>query len=757
MSLYQSKPNRSALVRVRLLAVGDVEATMRNITVWALAALAGTGALACSAGGKGKVGSHTSTGGNASGGGTGAGATGNLGNLGNVGNGPDLGDVPAGPDGAPEDPDPSNPNITHPKCGAAQCTDFPAEPILEMGVPANAAMLFGDPANFTAGSLCALEPQLSGGGKEGAMLPANWVRPRFRVSAPAGIDLLEIRIHSPAEKNDLVVYTLNQSKAGAPATSWYLPKEIWAGPGGADAPAAGNGFANNAAGQPVTVTIRGVNSAAPGVPVGVTGDFHIAPVVATGSMVFWTVNSASVTPDSSKLLGFAVGDEGVADALTLPQIKWAGQMSEDGSVLRGYYDEAPLPGFTNGQVRCIGCHTSLPDGSGVVFTDDWPWSKAAASLGAGTAGAIPTIIGAGAQAIMKMPWWGTQTLSPGHWTAGDHTLVTTFGATLKDGTARTKAWQGLGDTADNKVKWAQLAWIDLESTAAVDVAVTAEPVYGPPVDDRNTAAMALKGTAWGLIATGDTGVGAASPNLSHDGAKIVYTTTDYAPDGHPDATAKIADLKVVDYNNRMGGTAQALAGASDPQWLEYYPSYSADDKLIAFTRAPTPSATAPDGPYYNRFGKIMVIPPAGGTATELAANDPGTCGGDDLTAGIINSWPKWSPDAFTANGKTYYFLVFSSGRKYGDDFSQQFELPKNPLATFTGLAKSSQLYLAAVVVDNATGAITTYPAVYIWNQNRAPGSGGMAASLHYSNLTPAWDPIALPPLDIPEVINEPPR
>jgi hypothetical protein len=730
---------------------------MHNKTFWALAALTGAFALGCNASGS-RNGSHTSGTSGASGksGQDGAGSSNTGGFTVDM---PGL-DVP--PDGpGVDDPDPKNPNIVHPKCAVGTCLDFPAEPIIGEGVPPNAAMLFGEPTNFSAGALCVLEPQLSGDGKEGAMLPANWVRPRFRVAAPAGIDLLEIRIHSPAEKNDLVAYTLYSSKAGVPAPSWYLPKEIWAGKGGDMVPASGNGFANNAAGKPVTVTIRGVNSSAPAKPIGISGDFNIAPVVATGSMVFWTVNSASVTPDSSKLLGFAVGDEGVGESLTLPQIKWQGEMGEDGAVLRGYYDKMPLPGFVNGQVRCIGCHTSLPDGSGVVFTDDWPWSKAAASLGAGTAGAIPTVIGAGAQAIMKMPWWGTQTLSPGHWAPGDHTLVTTYGATFKSGAARTKAWEGLpkydeaNPANDDKIKWHQLAWIDLESAAAIDVAVTATPDYGEALTTRQTAAMAAKGTAWGIIATGDT-ASVASPSFSHKGDKIVYTATDFSPDGHPDATATTADLKVVEYNNRAGGTAQALAGAADPTFLEYYPSYSADDQLIAFTRAPAVSASSPDGPYYNRFGQVMVIPAAGGTAVPLAANDPGTCGGDDLKVGLINSWPKWSPDAFTAAGKTYYFLVFSSARKYGDDFSQQFKLPPNPLSSFKGLNDSSQLYLAAVVVDNATQQVTSYPAVYIWNQNRAPGANG-AAGLHYSNLTPAWDPIKLPPLVIPEVKNEPPK
>jgi hypothetical protein len=100
-------------------------------------------------------------------------------------------------------------------------------------------------------------------------------------------------------------------------------------------------------------------------------------------------------------------------------------------------------------------------------------------------------------------------------------------------------------------------------------------------------------------------------------------------------------------------------------------------------------------------------------------------------------------------------LVFSSARKYADEFSQQFTLPVNPASSFKGLNQSSQLYLAAVVVDDATGAITTYPAVYIWNQNRTPGTDGMSTSgLQYSNLTPAWDPVKLPALVIPPVPSD---
>jgi hypothetical protein len=656
-------------------------------------------------------------------------------------------------DGVVPEDDPTNPAITHPKCGVGQCTDFPDAPIMGDGVPMNAASLFGDPSNMTSGSLCLLEPQLSSGTNAGTMIPANWLRPRFKFNAN-GLDLFEIRIKNAAQKNELVAYTKS--------TTWYLPKEIWVGDGKPasdtdQVTASGNGAANNGAGAPFTVTIRGISSASPGKPVGVTGDFNVAPVVATGSMVFWTVNSAQVTPDSSKLLGFAVGDEGVQEALTLTDLSWKGQMGEDGSVLRGYYDDPKLAGFTDGEVRCIGCHTSTPDGTAVVFTDDWPWSKAVASVAAGTEGQIPSFVSSGASALLKQPWLGTQTMTAKHWQAGDRILVTSYGVKTKSGKARDKAWFAdiYGDPNNpDKLGTHQLAWFDMESTASINVAVTDTPAYGQPVDDRNAAVASAKGTAWGLIATGDT-LSAVSPAFNHAGDTLAYVATDYSPDGHPDWTAKVADVKTVPYS-KSGGTGMGLPGASDPNLLEYYPSYSPDDKFIAFTQAPKPGGSSPDGPYYNRFGKVMIIPAGGGTPVALAANEPNACAGDDTSKGIINSWPKWAPDAFHAHGKTYYFMIFSSARLYGDEFSKPFSLPMSSLSDFGGLNNSSQLWLAAAVVDDKTGDITTYPALYVWNQNRL-ATNGQGAAIQFSNLTPAWDPFTLPPIMISDVPSDEPR
>ncbi len=358
-------------------------------------------------------------------------------------------------------------------------------------------------------------------------------------------------------------------------------------------------------------------------------------------------------------------------------------------------------------------------------------------------------------------------MSPAHWKSGDAILVSSYGVSFQGsppafttGMMRTTAWESLPyyDSAnsflDDKVNYHQLAWIDMESTATIDVAFPANPDYGQTLTTRQGQAKTAEGTAWGLIATGDT-MSDVLPSLSNLSATntIAYVESDFTPDGHPDYSATQASIRTVTYNNHAGGTSAPLQGASDAQHLNYYPSYSADDQLIAFNQAPAPSATSPDGPYYNRFGQVMIVPAAGGTPISLAANTPNSCAGDNVSAGIINSWPKWSPDVVstktaTSAGKTYYFLIFSSARLYKDEFSEQFTLVANPLSNFTGLHLSSQLYLAAIVVDNATNAVTTYPAVYIWNQNRTPGSGTTTTNLQYSNLTPAWAPFALPPLVI---------
>jgi hypothetical protein len=612
--------------------------------------------------------------------------------------------------------------------------DFPSAPIFGSGVPTNAPALFGAAGSFTPGALCVLEPQLASGSSLGALFPSNWLRPRFRVSA-AGVDLFEIRLHSAAEAHDLVAYTLQKT--------WYLPASIW------------SGLTAAAAGQTVIVTIRALSSAAPATPIGVTGSFDIAPAAVSGSITFMSTVGAALAPNANPLQGFSVADEGVQSALPLSQVAWSGQLGEDGAVLRGYYDKPKPAGFSDGQVRCIGCHAATPDGKSVVFNDDYPAAKGAALLTSGSVGAVPSFLGAGGSALMKMPWWGSQSMSPAHWSTGDRILITSYGTTTKSGYVRSLPWSALpsyGATLaqSDYFKWHQLAWIDLESKAAIDVAVTETPQYGSPaLTQRNAAVTALQGTAWGIIATGDKNVSDVSPSFAHAGDQIAYVTTDLtSPEGHPDQAATTADIRTVSYNAHLGGASQAMTGASDASHLEYDPTYSPDDQLIAFTRAPTGGV---DGPYHNRFGEVTLVPASGGTPIRLSANDPISCAADVLTDGLINGSASWAPAVSNVAGKAYYFLVFSSARKYGDEFSNPFQLVDS---TFSGLLKSTQLYLTTVVVDAATKAVTTYPAIYIWNQNRLPGTDGAGVGSQSARVTPTWSSAVLPPLSIQPMTND---
>jgi hypothetical protein len=191
----------------------------------------------------------------------------------------------------------------------------------------------------------------------------------------------------------------------------------------------------------------------------------------------------------------------------------------------------------------------------------------------------------------------------------------------------------------------------------------------------------------------------------------------------------------VPYGARKGGKVSPVSGAAVAHVAEYYPAFSADDSLIAFTRV----AKLDSAPiYYRPDGEVYVVPSAGGSALRLAGNDPPACTGE-VSPGVINSWPKWSPavmsvgassQEFAGGARTYYWLVFSSARAYPG----QFELPKTQYSPPD--TRSSQLYVSALVRHEDTGQLETFPAVYLWNQDPAT-----------SNLTPAWDQFKIP--DVP--------
>jgi len=591
---------------------------------------------------------------------------------------------------------------------APRCTDLPAQPIFD-DAPNDAARFFGAPGDLKGPGPCVVEPQLSSGDAPGSLFPSNWLRPRFRwLPAAASENLWEIRIAAENQANTLVVYTTH--------TSWALPRMVW------------KGLAQSSADAAVSVSVRGVDTRAAGKPSGVRGEFRIAPAEAQGKLVYWATTSSEVRPDASKLSGFAVGDESTIDALTVPRVNVMGILNAGGRELRGKYDDPR--GVAAGHVQCIGCHVSTPDGDAVAFTDHWPWNGVLASVEAASAGQLPSYVSPGAALLINQPWLGMQTFSKAHFRSGDRVLISVYSPRNLD-----RMGVGFSDGAPYPSRKDGLAWFDLETPATFN---RGDPSRGDVQQQLNEQVRAQLGAAFGLLALEGETRSAAAPSFSHDGKQIVYTSAEVTQDGRLSGNNQEVDLHLVPYNERRGGPVSKLKGAAEPGVAEYYPTFSADDSLIAFNRV----AKIDGGPmYYRPDGEVYVIAAKGGEALRLRANDPPACTGEK-SPGVINSWAKWSPRALSVKSessefgpppRTFYWLVFSSARAYPG----QFQLPKTQYSPND--TRSSQLYMAAVVRDNATGKLENYPAVYLWNQDPAT-----------SNLTPAWDEFKIPDVPAPD-------
>jgi hypothetical protein len=513
-----------------------------------------------------------------------------------------------------------------------------------------------------SGGPCLLEPAV------GALFPNNWLRPRFTFAAASGQNLFELRLHlDTIETNDLVVYTT--------ATSWTMPKAMW------------TALAAHAQDVPITVTVRGMSSAGGSPSLGTTGTITIAPAPAGGSMVYWASSTMALNANSTQLQGFHVGDESTVTALSTMQVQET-VYGTNGNALS----------TTPTQVICIGCHTATPDPSYVAFNAQWPWPAAMASVNSTTVGKLPPWLSTSAQtnlspdrsnvgqfpSVQKL-MLGIQTFSKTHFTNGDRIMITTEGSAFYTPQGST--------TGQTTGVIAELAWFDLETSSTT------------------------QGTGWDLLSrTDDVTVNgktcpggecsAAAPSWSHDGNNIAYVSTDTgAEDGR--VGSGNADIKIVHYNSKQGGTVTPVPGASDAAYNEYYPAFSPDDQLIAFNRVGAGLTM-----YTQPQAEVFVVTPAG-MAARLAANDPVACSGQK-SPGVQNTWPKWSPTVTTVNGKTYYWLIFSSKR------------------AGTG---NTQLYVTGVVTEGST--VTTYPAIYLWNQDAT-----------INNEIPAWDNIEIPPIAV---------
>ncbi len=624
---------------------------------------------------------------------------------------------------------------------------FPADPIFDGGITAPETDIFADPEQFAPG-VCVFEPHLSDANGAGALYPMNWLRPRFRWTGSGTETIWEIRLTAKSQTNALRAYTRD--------TQWLLPKELWE--------KIASGVLDD-----ITVTVRG---SGPSGITGMRGDFRITPALAGGSMVFWGTSSSVVTQSSSRLYGFTMGDEAVTDVLGAEQVAISGVLQGNGRDYRGENMSSYIAGVDPGAPRCIGCHVSTPDGTAMAFTDDYPWNMGIGSVETGMSGGLPAYVSTGAQELMKMPFLGTAAMLAEPWATGDRTMLTTMGR-------RTNYVYVDYDKKPEPLVH-DLIWIDLQTNAAIPTTMPASTCSGLPwADDcysgyereqamlaREKALLAARGTGWDVLYTDPNG-SISNPVASHSGMRIAYAVSTSSIDGHPDWHNNDADIKVLTLSGprQTAGAAAALAGASDPNQLEYYPAFSSDDALIAFTRAPAPSNKSrcrqgvgepacnnapaslgenPDGPYYNRKGEIFVVPSEGGEPHRLRANDPVACSGE-ASPGVLNSWPKWSSTVRDYEGKKYYFVIFSSARTYAGQFALEPTAYTPPIET-----KSSNLYMSVIEEDPTTGQITSYAPIYLWNQNYLATGPDTYEPLQTANLTPAWEDFSIP--SVPPVI-----
>jgi hypothetical protein len=573
------------------------------------------------------------------------------------------------------------------------CTDFEPtasnpNPIFQVNVPTDVGGMFGTPSGSGP---CVTEPE------EGSLFPNNWLPPRVHV--PKNTGYLKITIHADMESTDLVAY--------AQGDSWNLPKPIW------------QSLAQHIVEQNIKVTVQTPNGGATSV------NFQVAPVGAGGSMVFWSADpkqankmgvesmAQSAIVSDSYLSGFAVGDISTAKTLTVDQVKQEVLTNDQHNTRTS---------------RCIGCHVGTPDGNYVSYVDAWPWASVFANVQADPTlhgQALPGYGGCNVTAgtscdnatpsptVIQYAWGGPMTFSAAYW--NDPAISPTgerIAITASQMVDFTNPWN-----QDNYAA-GKLMWIDLNQMVSMKA--------------TNNLMVPVEGTAYGYLArTGDPNPAAGFPNWSAKGDTVLYVSAacpNPAPSGNcgtQDGRLAMgpADIYQIPYANKAGGAATKVPGASSSSLDEYYPALSPDGEMLAFTAVPSPGLM-----FANPQAELYTVPFGGGSATpvRMNANDPPSC--TNLhSPGINNHWPKWAPDVETANGKTYYWMIFSSNR-YGTA----------PVASANGsLVQVSQLYITAVVKNELTTA--TYPAIYLYNQDPTR-----------LNTTPAWQDF-----NIPIVIDRP--
>ena len=179
---------------------------------------------------------------------------------------------------------------------------------------------------------------------------------------------------------------------------------------------------------------------------------------------------------------------------------------------------------------------------------------------------------------------------------------------------------------------------------------------------------------------------------------------------------------------------------------EYYPALSDDSALVVFNESSCSGTTSagsdgygesPCDSYDDPSARLRLVAASGGTPVELDTASGRTSGWPTADT-WTNSWPRFAPSHGTFQGKTLYWIAFSSRRAYG--------------GTLAGSANGTtppQIWFAGVAVD-ASGALSGDPSfapVWLPLQNSATpevlADGGLAQTLGAAgvptgNHIPQW-------------------
>jgi WD40-like Beta Propeller Repeat len=163
--------------------------------------------------------------------------------------------------------------------------------------------------------------------------------------------------------------------------------------------------------------------------------------------------------------------------------------------------------------------------------------------------------------------------------------------------------------------------------------------------------LVLQDAATGA-ATGATISNGTMPDFAADGSKVVFAraASSACPLGLCGANPGVdsASLFVAPFSGGTFGAPVALVGGGGSDNY-YYPSFSPDGNWVAFNHSATDSYDAADA-------KVLVVSSAGGTPADLTAVN---------SVALGNSWPKFAPFVHHFQGKTIFWLTFSSRRDYG--------------------------------------------------------------------------------------------